>query len=75
VDVPDAERAVKEIEIKVPGVETLPVPNINPYTSIIVPALLLIVPSLKYVVYPAKIVPSETEFACNNVGLNKTFSS
>jgi uncharacterized membrane protein len=74
-ETPDIMRAVNEMLTKLPGVITDPTPRINPYTSAIIPAVLLIVPSLKNVVYPVKIVPSETEFACNKVGLNKTFSS
>jgi hypothetical protein len=49
-DVPDADRAVNERETRLPGFETLPAPSINPYTSTIVPAALLIVPALKNVV-------------------------
>jgi hypothetical protein len=74
-EVPDAKRAVNEMLTKLPGADTDPAPRINPYTSTMEPAVLLIVPALKNVVYPAKIVPSDTEFARSNVGLNKIFNS
>jgi hypothetical protein len=73
--VPDAKRAVNEIEEQAPELETVPAPRIKPYTSMIVPAVLLMVPALKNVVYPLKIFPSVTEFACSNVGLNDTLNS
>jgi hypothetical protein len=69
VDVPEANFAVNERDTKLPGVETEPAPNINPYMSTIVPAVLLMVPALKNVVYPLKIVPSVTEFAKRSEGL------
>ena len=37
---------------------------------LMVPAELSIVPALKYVVYPSKIVPFETEFTFNSEGVN-----
>jgi hypothetical protein len=55
--------AVKEILQKYPGSVTVLAGTVRPYTFVISPAVLSIVPALKNVSYGSKRSPSVTEFA------------